>query len=152
MLEVGRVGKVHGLRGEVVVTLTTDRTERVSVGAQLEANGTPVEVAASRAHQDKFLVRFVGCDQREDAEWLRGAVLTAAPLEDDGTLWVHELVGATVVELDGTERGVVAEVEANPASDLLVLDSEHLVPLTFLVSFADGVVTVDTPAGLFDTD
>ena len=56
------------------------------------------------------------------------------------------------VEVDGTERGVVTAVEANPASDLLVLDTGHLVPLRFVVARDDGRVTIDPPAGLFDLD
>jgi len=63
---------------------------------------------------------------------------------------VHDLVGSRVVEPDGTDRGVVTAVEANPASALLVLDDGHLVPLRFVTSREAGRVTVDVPAGLFD--
>jgi 16S rRNA processing protein RimM len=66
-------------------------------------------------------------------------------------LWVHELLGARVVEVDGTERGTVASVEANPASDLLVLDTGALVPLRFVVEHTKDRVVVDTPEGLFET-
>ena len=38
----------------------------------------------------------------------------------------------------------------NPANDLLELDTGHLVPVTFVTGSADGVITVDTPDGLFD--
>jgi 16S rRNA processing protein RimM len=65
---------------------------------------------------------------------------------------VHELIGARVVELDGTPRGICTGVLANPAADVLELDSGHLVPSNFVVSNIDGVVTVDTPDGLFDLD
>ena len=43
-----------------------------------------------------------------------------------------------------------AAVEANPASDLLVLESGHLVPMVFVVEATDGRVVVDPPAGLLD--
>ena len=70
---------------------------------------------------------------------------------DPDDLWVHELVGSAVVEADGTERGVVESVQDNPASDLLVLDSGVLVPLTFLTGRdADGRVVVEVPPGLFE--
>ena len=65
-------------------------------------------------------------------------------------LWVHELVGSKVREVNGTERGVVEAVLANPASDLLELDTGDLIPLTFVVEFVDGAVLVDVPDGLFD--
>jgi 16S rRNA processing protein RimM len=149
-LEVGRVGRAHGMRGEVAVTLTTDRVERVAAGAVLWAGERRLEVRSSRPHQGRHLVTFDGVVDRTAAEELRGVVLTAEPLDDPAVLWVHELVGAEVVAPDGTRLGVVAAVEANPASDLLVLDGGGLVPLTFLVSADEGRVVVDPPAGLLD--
>ena len=144
------MGRAHGIRGEVAVTLVTDRVERVAPGAVLWAGERRLEVEASRPHQGRFLVRFTGVDDRSAAESLQGTVLTAEPLDDAGALWVHELVGAEVVAADGARLGVVAAVEANPASDLLVLDGGGLVPLTFLVSASPGRLVVDPPAGLLD--
>lgn len=150
-LQVGRVGRAHGIRGEVAVTLTTDRLERVAVGAVLWAGERRLEILASRPHQGRHLVHFEGVADRTAAEALQGAVLSAEPLEDPAALWVHDLVGAEVVDAsDGTRLGVVAAVEANPASDLLVLDGGGLVPLTFLVRTEPGRVVVDPPAGLLD--
>lgn len=154
LLEVGRVDKVHGLQGEVVVTLTSDRTERVAPGARLWVGDDARDVVSSRPHQQRWLVRFAGVERREDAEALRGATLRAEPLEDDDALWVHELVGATVALPDGTEVGTVEAVQDNPAHDLLVLDSGALVPVVF-VSDPSGLptrVVIDPPEGLLDLD
>lgn len=154
LLEVGRIGRAHGLRGEVVVHLVTDRVERVAPGSRLGSTRGPLVVERSRPHQGAYLVFFEGVGSREAAEALRGTVLEAEAIDevdDDDTLWVHELVGAEVVEADGTARGSVTEVQANPASDLLVLDSGALVPVRFVVSHEPGVrVVVDVPTGLFD--
>ena len=149
-LEVGSIGKAHGLRGEVQVRLTTDRTERLDAGSELHTDDGTLVVASSRPHQNSWLVRFEGVDDRSGAEALRGVVLQADPIDDPDTLWVHELIGAAIVETDGTERGIVESVQANPASDLLVADTGALVPLTFVVELSDDVVVVDAPAGLFD--
>ncbi|MGC8466174.1 MAG: ribosome maturation factor RimM, partial [Acidimicrobiales bacterium] len=70
-------------------------------------------------------------------------------------LLVHRLIGLTVRERNGVVRGVVVAVEANPASDLLVLDTNALVPLTFVVEVteeSDGTraIVIDAPEGLFD--
>src|SRR5213079_2325628 len=65
------------------------------------------------------------------------------------TLWVHELIGTVVYDVNGLFYGRVMEVEANPASDLLVLP-QGLVPLTFVVDQAAGRVTIDPPEGLID--
>ena len=151
LLEVGRITKAHGLNGEVSVSLITDRTERLDVGSRLQTDHGILEVARSSKANDRWLVRFVGVDSRESAEALRGRVLRAEPIEDEGTLWVHELVGSRVVSDDDIDRGAVVEVQANPASDLLVLDTGHLVPLVFVVSGPqDGVVRVRVPDGLWD--
>ena len=109
LLEVGVIAKPHGLQGELVVKLITDRTERLSSG------------------------------------------LLAAAIEDPDALFIHELIGLTVIDAAGVTRGSVVEVQANPASDLLVLDTGALVPLTFAVGQPDGgVLRVDTPDGLFE--
>ncbi len=153
LLEVGRIDKAQGLRGEVVVTLTTTETTRLDPGSELVAGDRPVVVAESRPHQHRWVVRFEGVTRREEAEELARAVLWAeAPdATDPDDLWVHELIGSAVIEPDGTERGVVDAVQDNPASDLLVLDTGALVPLRFLVGRDEaGRLVVDVPAGLFD--
>ncbi len=152
-LEVGYVGKAHGLNGEVNIRLTTDRTERVDRGAVLHAGDERLVVASSRPHQKGWIVAFEGVGNRNRAEALRGSTLTAEPIDDPDALWVHELIGAAVEEVDGTSRGLVEAVQENPASDLLVMESGALVPLTFMVAQReDGVIVIDTPAGLFDLD
>lgn len=152
LLAVGVVVKPHGLRGEVVVSLGTDRLERVSSGSELHtAEGRVLVVEASRPHQGRFVVRFAGVDSIEDADALRSTELFAPPLDVPGALWVHELVGATVTDALGADLGTVEAVQANPASDLLVLSTGALVPLRFVVEHQPGErVVVDVPEGLFD--
>jgi 16S rRNA processing protein RimM len=145
-LEVGRIVKAHGLGGEVVVELVTNRTERVASGSVL----SDLVIQRSRPFGDRWIVQFEGVTDREGAEHLRGTVLCAAPLDDPDAFWVHELIGSSVVTVSGGVLGVVASVEANPASDLLVLDSGVLVPLRFVVSSDAGRVVVEIPDGLAD--
>ena len=148
---MGRLLKPHGLAGEMVVQLLSDRAERVAKGSVLYHEGGALTVRSSRPHQDRYLVRFDEVSSREQCDALRGRTLTAPPLDDADGYWVHELVGATVVTADGVERGVVESVQANPANDLLVLDGGALVPVTFIVNGpADGRVTVEVPDGLFE--
>ena len=65
---------------------------------------------------------------------------------------MHELWVRAVVEVDGTERGTCVGVLANPAHDILELDTGALVPVIFVTSCVDGVTTIDPPDGLFDLD
>lgn len=163
---MGRIAKPHGLRGDVVVRLTTDRAERLETGSRLLATVGPypprsadlsgwLTVVSARPHQDRFVVKFEGLNDRNDAERWHGAVLRAEPLSDPDAVWVHELIGSAVVTTDGRECGLVEVVIDNPASDLLQLEDGKLIPLVFLV---DGpteregrrVVVIDPPDGLLD--
>jgi 16S rRNA processing protein RimM len=107
-------------------------------------------VVVSRPHQGRFLVTFDGYPDRTAAERLSGVALRAEAVDDPDALWVHELVGSMVREASGVERGRVTEVQANPAHDLLVLESGALVPAVFVVSCIDGITLIDPPEGLFD--
>jgi 16S rRNA processing protein RimM len=151
-LEVGRVVKPHGLQGEVVVVAITNRPERFDAGARLWVDGVERAILSSRPHQDRWLLRFDEVPDRTAAEGLRGAVLTAEPLDEapGGEVWVHEVVGAEVVDRAGAPIGVVTSVEANPAHDLLVLEGGTLVPMVFVVKQHPGRVVVDLPDGLLD--
>ena len=152
MLEVGRVVKAHGLAGEVIVGLVTDRVERVAPGTVLTTDRGPLEITGSRPHQGRWIVSFAGVASREAAERLRGVILHAEPLDDPDALWVHELIGADAVLPDGTRAGLVDAVEDNPAGDLLVLDTGALVPVRFVVGWDDEGRLVIDPPGLLDLD
>jgi 16S rRNA processing protein RimM len=151
LLEVGRIVRAHGLRGDVAVVLTTQRTERLDVGSVLDTARGPLTVARSQLDGARWLVHFAEITERDDAETWRGVLLRAEAIEDEGEVWVHDLIGSRVMDTDGVDRGLVVEVQANPASDLMVLESGALVPLTFLTDGpTDGVVTVDVPDGLWE--
>ncbi len=151
-LEVGRIGRAHGLRGEIAVSLSTDREERLAPGSVLEITGRELVVVRSRPHQHRWLVVFEGVEDRTAAEALQGELLyaDALPADDVDELWVHELIGAAVQDPGGNSLGTVIALEANPASDLLVLDGDRLLPLTFLVRHEPGLVVVDPPAGIWE--
>lgn len=166
LLEVGRVTKPHGIKGEVVVQLATDRTERLAPGSVLHTQVGSLEVRRSYRHGGessrralertaRWIVAFAGVASRTEAEALRGTVLQAPPVEDPAVLWVHQLVGCEVVDPAGRPLGRVTAVQANPASDLLVLDGGELVPSCFVVEHSaagagPGRLVVDAPAGLLD--
>ena len=156
LLHVGHIARAHGLRGQVVVELVTNRRERIEPGAALaDPTGRVFEVVGSFptgtvGGKPRWVVTFAGIDSREQAEALRGTELRADALEDPGGLWVPELLGATGVDRQGKHLGTVAAVEANPASDLLVLEGVGLVPLRFVVEHTPGRLVVEVPDGLFD--
>ncbi len=151
LLEIGRVGRPHGTAGDVTVTLVSNRPERLAPGSELHTAAGVLRVLAARPHNQRHLVAFEGIDDRSKAEGLRGLVLQAAPIDDPDETWVHELIGARVVDQSGVDRGPVASVVANPAGDLLELADGTLVPLRFVVaSVPCERIDVDVPDGLFE--
>lgn len=138
----------------MVVRLWSDQVQRLAPGSVLATARGALTVAASRPFGPgaRYLVRFEEVEDRTAAERLAGIELAAEPLEAPGALWVHELVGATVRDAGGTELGRIGAVEANPASDLLVLESGVLIPSRFVTAHdpVARTVDVDVPEGLLD--
>ena len=134
--------------------LSSDRLERVAAGSVLYVDGQEMVVATSRRHQDRWLVRFEGVDDRTAGERLRGAVLTGDPIArtDEDDLRVCDVIGAEVRDRNGAVLGRVIEVEANPAHDLLVLEGGTLVPAVFVVDHEPGALVVDVPDGLLEVN
>lgn len=165
-LVVARIGRAHGLRGEVTVRLHTDVPEQRFVpGVCLYTSGPNaphdrLTLRSSRDHNGVLLLGFEEVPDRTAAEALRGVrlemdVSTEDEPEDDA--WFdHELVGLTVQDPAGTELGRVIAVEHLPAQDLLEVkrpDGERrLVPLVSaivpVVDVAAGHIVVDAPPGL----
>ncbi len=131
---------------------------RLAPGSVLSSERGPLTVVSSRplsGERGRYLVRFDGVADRVGAERLRGVDLSAEALDLPGALWVHELVGASVRDASsGAELGRISAVEANPASDLLVLESGVLIPARFVLrveaSDEARMVEVELPDGLLE--
>jgi len=149
LLVVGHIGKPHGVRGEVLVTVRTDEPEerfvagsvfttevprdrRVSTGPAAVSPGfeykVPPELTLEslRWHQGRAIAQFEGVHDRNVAEALRGVLLqvdssTVAPTGDPDEFHDHELAGLSVVSVDGTELGTVDRIDHAPASDLIMM-------------------------------
>ncbi len=163
---VGRIGRPHGVRGEVTVEVRTDDPDlRFAPGAVLRTEPTdrgPLTIAACRWHREVLLLAIDGVESREAAEELRNTelhvpVADLPALEDPNVYYDHQLVGLTARLPDGTELGTVSAVR-HEGADLLVVrrveGGELLVPfVTAIVPTVDvpgGVVVVDPPEGLLD--
>ncbi len=166
-LEIGFINRPRGLKGEVIATITSNTSQRLVAGSKIQAESRQLILKSAKPHKGvasesfpdksrsrKFVFTFEDISTREDAECLRGKKLTAPAMAPgktaEGELWVHQLVGCEVLNQNGKSCGIVKEVEANPASDLLVLSSNALIPARFISSFEHGVIVVDIPAGLLD--
>jgi 16S rRNA processing protein RimM len=170
-LVVGRVGRPHGLRGEVTVEVRTDDPDqRFMAGSSLAtvpAERGPLKVAGSRWHSGRLLVRFAGCEDRDAAEELRDTILAIdsdelEPLEDPDDFYDHDLIGLQVVTAVGDPVGAVSDV-LHYGQDMLVIEgtgtrsgAEILVPFVAAivpeVDVAAGRLVIDPPPGLLDPD
>jgi 16S rRNA processing protein RimM len=166
-LVVGRIGRAHGIRGDVFVAVRTDDPEaRFAAGSVLAtdpAEAGPLTVAEARNHSGKLVVSFAGYTDRTAAETLRGVRLVIdsddlEPTDDPDEYHDHELVGLVAALGDGTPLGAVSEVVHGPAGDLLAIaregGGEVLVPFIheFVpeVDLAAGRVVVTPPSGLLE--
>lgn len=159
---IARIGRAHGLRGEVTAEVRTDSPgERFVPGAVFVTPAGRLTLEAARDHSGVLLLRFAGCQTREDAEALRGTELVVDVMNStEPDAWYdHELVGLHAVHVDGTVLGEVIRLDAGAAQDLLVVRPsggahEVLVPfvtaLVPTVDVAGGRVVIDPPGGMFD--
>ena len=173
---VGRIGRPHGIRGEVVVGVRTDEPDlRFAVGAVLDAGRTPdadppgqssLQVAAKHWHSGQLLVAFDGITDRTAAGELTGRWLSVdsselPPTADPDEFRDHELIGLSVRTPDGEQVGVVTDV-LHHGQDLLVIKradggcEECLVPFVkAIVPEVDvdaRLLVIDPPPGLLDLE
>ncbi len=166
-LVVGRIGRAHGIKGEVSVEVRTDEPElRLAPGAVLAtdpASAGPLIIATGRVHSGRLMLRFEGVADRTAAEGLRGTLLIAEvdpgqTPEDPEEFYDHQLIDLDVVTADGREVGRIAEVTHLPYQDLLVVrrpdGSEVLVPFVSEIvpeiDLDEQRAVITPPPGLLD--
>lgn len=166
-LVVGRIGRPHGVRGDVTIDVRTDDPDsRFAVGSVLATDPTgrgPLRVSSARWHSGRLLLRFDGIDGRDAADALRGTLLVVdsadlPALTDPDEFYDHDLVGLVALLPDGSTLGEVGDVVHGAGNDLLVVVTpdrrEVLVPfVAAVVPRVDrdaGRLVVDPPEGLLD--
>lgn len=147
---VGRVGRAHGIRGDVAIDLRSDEPgRRFFVGARLTLpSGRELVVEKTVWQRGRLLVSFAGFPDRTAVETLNGELLTAKvpadelPSEDD-EYFDRQLVGLTVLDHAGETVGTVQEVLHLPAQDVLEVATDHGVRLVPFVRALVPVVNMD---------
>jgi 16S rRNA processing protein RimM len=162
---IGLLRRAHGTRGELAVQVETDVPERFSRAGVvlLRHNGTirSVGIEAVRGAGKTLLVKLEGIDTRDGARALVGAELgvrrqDVRPLPE-GTYYVFDLVGCSVVRETGQEIGVVEDVWKMPANDVFAVrcgSREILIPavksVVRRVDLDAGIVYIAEMEGLLD--
>lgn len=164
-LVVARIGRAHGIKGEVTVEVRTDEPElRLGPGAVLAtdpASAGPLTIESGRVHSGRLLLRIAGVADRTGAEALRNTLLIAEidPDEvpdDPEEFYDHQLIDLEVVTTEGAVVGRIEEIAHLPAQDLLVVRNadggEVLVPFVHEIvpeiDLAEQRAVIDPPPGL----
>jgi len=159
-VELGRIVKPHGLKGELVVVgvrLSPEELLKIEqvVARALDGAVRPLRITATRSFLQNHLVRFEGVDDIDEARTLHGHVLEVDPARlppaEDGTVYLFQLVGLAVFEGD-RELGRVKDVMQTGSAPILVVkgERERMIPMTMVkeVDTAGGKVTVELLPGM----
>ncbi|MEU4891813.1 ribosome maturation factor RimM [Streptomyces sp. NPDC044780] len=166
-LVVARIGRAHGIKGEVTVEVRTDEPElRLGPGAVLTtepASAGPLTIESGRVHSGRLLLRFEGVRDRNAAEALRNTLLIAEVdpeelPEDPEEFYDHQLIDLDVVTVGGTEVGRISEISHLPYQDLLIVKrpdgGEVMIPFVSQVvpeiDLEAQRAVIDPPPGLLD--
>ncbi|MFD7527758.1 ribosome maturation factor RimM [Streptomyces sp. NPDC059849] len=166
-LVVARIGRAHGIKGEVTVEVRTDEPElRLGPGAVLAtepAGVGPLTIETGRVHSGRLLLRFEGVRDRTAAEALRNTLLIAEVdpeelPEDPEEFYDHQLMDLDVVLADGTEIGRITEITHLPSQDLFIVErpdgSEVMIPfveeIVTEIDLAEQRAVITPPPGLID--
>ncbi|MCQ6552570.1 ribosome maturation factor RimM [Streptomyces sp. C10-9-1] len=166
-LVVARIGRAHGIKGEVTVEVRTDEPElRLGPGAVLATDppaAGPLTIATGRVHSGRLLLRFEGVGDRTAAEALRNTLLIAEVdpqelPEDPDEYYDHQLMDLDVVLTDGTPVGRITEISHLPSQDLFIVErpdgSEVMIPfveeIVTEIDLEEQRAVVDPPPGLLD--
>ncbi|MFF9345659.1 ribosome maturation factor RimM [Streptomyces sp. NPDC014734] len=166
-LVVARIGRAHGIKGEVTVEVRTDEPElRLGPGAVLATDpptAGPLTIETGRVHSGRLLLRFEGVRDRTAAEALRNTLLIAevdpAELpEEPEEFYDHQLVDLDVVLADGTEIGRITEIAHLPSQDLLIVErpdgGEVMIPfveeIVTEIDLEEQRAVIAPPPGLID--
>jgi len=130
-LNVGRIGRAHGILGEATIEVRTDLAEeRFAIGAQLETDSHGIlTVVSARVHNGILLLGFTGISDRNSVEKLRDVLLySEVDIDEPGFVeddyHVLQLVGCQAYLVDGDLLGEVTEVLNLPGQDVLSIKSE----------------------------
>ncbi|MFI7020462.1 ribosome maturation factor RimM [Streptomyces sp. NPDC050164] len=166
-LVVARIGRAHGIKGEVTVEVRTDEPElRLAPGAVLAtdpASAGPLTIETGRVHSGRLLLRFRGVSDRTGAEALRNILLIAEIDPDElpegeDEYYDHQLIDLDVVTADGTEVGRITEISHLPTQDLFIVErpdgSEVMIPfveeIVSEIDLEEQKAVITPPPGLID--
>ena len=166
---VGKLGSTYGIRGWLRIYSSTEQAESIfdyhPWFLKIKAEWQTIELENWRYHNHEIIVKLKGVDDRETAQILAnveiGVDLSVFPELEEGDYYWHDLIGCTVVNLEGYTMGTVTEMMETGSNDVLVVKAntkdafgkqERLIPFLYeqvvkRVDLTTKTIEVDWDAG-----
>jgi len=163
-IEIGCVARPHGIHGEVRVKLHNaesrvllERSEVLMRGGKTGIPEQRIDVCSARSAAEGFvLLGLAGVDSRTEAEALRGVAICvprdALPSESEGEFYVHDIIGAKVVQSDGSTLGEVVDYISYPSTDVLVVHGAARYEIPLIEDFVHDVDSARKIVAVGDVD
>lgn len=166
---VGKLGSTYGIRGWLRIYSSTEQAESIfdyqPWFLKIKGEWLPTELENWRHHNHEIIVKLKGVDDREAAQTLAnveiGVDLSVFPELEEGDYYWHDLIGCSVVNLEGYTMGTVTEMMETGSNDVLVVKAntkdafgkqERLIPFLYeqvvkRVDLTTKTIEVDWDAG-----
>jgi len=169
-IAVGIIRKAHGVRGEASIEPWTDSADRfeeleaVTLVSPDDALTRELRVESVRAHGERALMKFAGIDSPEEVQtlhnWTVEIPADQARALDEDEYFLHDLVGLTLIDAEGRQRGVVTDTYEGGGGILLHVkradgkefDVPFAADLCTEIDVAGRRMVVALPEGLDDLD
>jgi len=152
LVRAGRVTSSHGLDGSIKIADPVPAL--LAKGMELLVDGNQRTIERRSGTDAKPIIRLSGCTTREDANALRGSILSvprdSVPALGEDEWWTSELVGCSVVDAD-LKVGVVTAVIGLPSCEALEVERSAGEPL-LVPMIGDAVRSVDSDGRIIDID
>jgi len=147
-IEAGRIVNTHGVAGEVKIEVWLDTPDFLKKFKRIFVDKTEMKVISSRTHKDFLLAKLEGISDVNAAMALKGKdvfIDRGDAKLPKGAYFLQDIVGATVIDEQGTEVGRLVEIMETPASRVYVVQGEieHLIP-----AVPEFILSADTDEGI----
>jgi len=166
LVPLGKVLKVHGIRGKVKVTPFGETLEQLERGRTVyfrdpEQRWRPLVIEKVQRQPKSLIISFRGVWNRDQAEVLRGKKIylpvSQLPELEEGEYYYYQLIGLQVIDVHGEVLGKLTEIISTGSNDVYVVkkrDTEVLIPalesVIKEVNLHEKKMVVDIPEGLMD--
>lgn len=156
-IEAGKIVNTHGVRGEVKIQVWLDSPEFLRGFKTVYIERKPVKMLSARIHKGFVIATFDGVEDVNAAMCLKNKTVFIDRADADlpeGAYFLQDIIGAKVVDEDGTEIGILSDILETPASDIYIVkgETEHMIPAVpeFILSAdaENGIIRVHLIEGM----